>query len=300
MLKSRSMNKTIVQYNSDLNKISFKDFNEKDLSLFFAICSRIRDKGSEIVVLEFEQLKRITNETNHISAYTYAKTLDGLAAKLASLNFGYITDTKFIRESAFPKFEADFENKTLTVQVSQTFTYLFNELSKEFTLFELDEFLNAKGKYSKLLYRLLKQFKTTGKYYVFMDSTEERPGFRELMNIPEGYKTKDITRRILDTSVEELRKLKSFKDLRYDYVKKGRKVNKVIFTWVPEERYVINDFYKKPKKVISAPDYIKAQKNGIYKEGDKISYEEAKNIKNKVKKHQPTKEKGDTGFEPWK
>ena len=86
----------------------------------------------------------------------------------------------------------------------------------------------------------------------------------------------------------------------FEVIKELKKVNKVIFTWVPEERYVLNVFYKKTKKVISAPDYIKAQKNGIYKEGDKISYEEAKNIKNKVKKHQPTKEKGDTGFEPWK
>ncbi len=53
--------------------------------------------------------------------------------------------------------------KSIEIQVNMPyFGYLLNFLHANFTSFELLEFQNISGKYAKTLYRLLKQWKSTG------------------------------------------------------------------------------------------------------------------------------------------
>lgn len=49
------------------------------------------------------------------------------------------------------------------MKVNEDFLYILNDLTKNFTLFELQEFNNLVCIF-KNLYRLLKQFKTTGNF----------------------------------------------------------------------------------------------------------------------------------------
>lgn len=59
--------------------------------------------------------------------------------------------------------EAWEEFKKLEIEVNPKFEYIVNELTKNFTGFKLEEFIALSGKYTKTLYRLLKQFRKTGK-----------------------------------------------------------------------------------------------------------------------------------------
>ena len=62
--------------------------------------------------------------------------------------------------------------------------------------------------------------------------------FRNFLDIPDSYKTKEITRRIIDPSVDVLKKnVPEFSDLKYEYSFSGRKAVRVMFTWTPETRY---------------------------------------------------------------
>ena len=56
---------------------------------------------------------------------------------------------------------------------------------QNFTIFELLEFTSLSSKYSKTLYRLLKQWRTQGEY-IFHDIAD----FREKMDIPESFSNK--------------------------------------------------------------------------------------------------------------
>lgn len=51
--------KEIVRYHNHFNSITFKNFNDVEFNLFMAICSKIRDKGSEEIILNFSELKEM-------------------------------------------------------------------------------------------------------------------------------------------------------------------------------------------------------------------------------------------------
>ncbi len=77
--------------------------------------------------------------------------------------------------------------------------YLINNLvTREYTLFEHQEFVSIKSIYSKNCYRLLKQFKSTR----FLKLPIEK--FRNLLDIPEKYNMSDINKRVLNPIKKEL------------------------------------------------------------------------------------------------
>ena len=69
----------------------------------------------------------------------------------------------------FPTFTVNKKEQTLTVAVNESFKFILNELTKEFTEFDLKSFTLLESKYSKTLYRKLKQFKFSGFYKAKVD-----------------------------------------------------------------------------------------------------------------------------------
>ena len=83
-------------------------------------------------------------------------------------------------------------------EINEKFSYLVIDLIKNFTLFDLKEFISISGKYTKTLYRLLKQFRTQGWFEI--DWQE----FCYVMDIPKSYKMSDINKQILNPAIVEL------------------------------------------------------------------------------------------------
>lgn len=219
----------VVKYNNKFNQVVFQNFTENELSLLMAICSKLRGKGTDTITLSFEQIKTLTNEKQHYTAQGYAEMIDAMYRKLINLAY-YYNDGKDVAGAfhLFQGYERSISDKEVRIAVTPQFLHLFNSLEREFTRFELEEFVNLSGKYTKLLYRQLKQWRTQGHYSVLMKE------FRELMDVPESYTTRDITKRIIVPAVNKLLKLKEFHFLRYKYSYKGKKAIRVIFTWHSE------------------------------------------------------------------
>ncbi len=131
--------------------------------------------------------------------------------------------------------------ESIEIQVNPQFEYILNQLSANFTAFELEEFIALSGKYAKTLYRLLKQFRTTGKAYF------EWEEFCRIMDIPQDYRQSEIDKRILKPAIKELSKERNlfdqvrvpFKNLAYEKEKtagrgQGGKVSGITFTFKPE------------------------------------------------------------------
>ncbi|GLH57486.1 replication initiation protein [Helicobacter ailurogastricus] len=108
----------------------------------------------------------------------------------------------------------------------------YNYLHGNFTSFELLEFQNISGKYAKTLYRLLKQWKSTG-----VPPKMEWGEFRTLMGISEKIKlVRVIEYEILKPAVQELQKLSHFENLCYEKLKTkgvGNRITHIQFYFQP-------------------------------------------------------------------
>ena len=72
---------------------------------------------------------------------------------------------------------------------------------------------------------------------------------RKYMDVPETYKTKDLTRRVIAPACTTLiNNVPEFITLRFEYSYSGRKAIRVRFHWTPEKRYKDQQLEKEMKK----------------------------------------------------
>lgn len=229
----------IVKYNNQMNDVNFKDFSPTELDLLMTICSKMKEQGLTIIEFSFEQLKRISNYDPKQSNKKFIKDLEKTYDKLIQLNFKIGDDRNFTKFVLFNEYTVKGDEGTVTIGVNPKFYFVLNELTSNFTRFELKEFIDLKSKYSKECYRRLKQFRRTGLWTVEIDE------FRRILGIPESYEMKDLTKRVLKPIQEELSPI--FKNLQIEKIKKkgaysgrGNKVTHIVFTFEKEDEVPFN------------------------------------------------------------
>lgn len=217
----------LVTYKNEMNTLHFHGFSAVDLDMLMTLCSRMKDRDEDVMEFEFAYLKKIM-EYKAKDNDRFISDLDAMNSKLIKVTASFKTDTKKVMFVLFPTFEIDTQKETLKVRVNPDFKYLLNKISGDFTLFELQEFVSLSGKYSKNLYRLLKQFRKTGTYVIDLEN------FRRRMDIPDTYKNRDVLEKAIKPAVEELTRLCYFKDLKVEPEtarKKGAPVTGYTFTF---------------------------------------------------------------------
>ncbi len=219
----------VVKYDNYMNCLKFSKFNQVDMNFLIALCSRMKDKDTQKISLTFDELKELTNYRKSNSINQFANDLERMNKKLMKTTCRLETETEVIMFVLFPTFKINRQEQLLTVSVNEDFKFILNELVKNFTRFDLREFIGLGSKYAKNLYRLLKQFRTTGRYEVSIND------FRNRMDCPESYSNKYVMDLIIKPSLKELDS--HFQDLKCEpqYAhKRGRPVTGYIFTFTPE------------------------------------------------------------------
>lgn len=228
----------IVKYSNDLHKLKIGNFGEMEQNLLFGILANCRNKYDEFVMTLAE-----LNEFSPSRKYTANEMLQKaliLRESIFKLDFSVIKskDEKLPRARHLQPFltlyyllqrqKNDFKNAELTeirLKVNEDFRELIANLTKEFTQYELEEFIFLNSRYTKTIYRYLKQFRTTGIWRVSWDD------FKEILGIPNSYEMRDINKRILEPSIKQLqeplnlfeRSRTPFKNLKCTKIKgKGR------------------------------------------------------------------------------
>lgn len=223
-------NKNIVKYHNDLNELTFQRFNQVDFDFFMVLCSKLRDSGDSEISITFNDFKRLSGYSPKTSGDRFVNELQAMNHKQL-MSQGKIRRGKRIEQFVlFTKFVIDSEEKTITAKVNEEYRYFLNEVTKNFTRFELQEFISLESKYAKTLYRLLKQFRVTGLYRV--DYQE----FKRLMSIPESYSNRDINFKIIKPAIAMLEKY--FDELSFKVLyeaKRGRPVKGYEFRFTPEK-----------------------------------------------------------------
>lgn len=229
----------IVKYNNQMNDVNFKDFTPIELDLLMTICSKMKEQGLTIIEFSFEQLKRISNYDPKQSNKKFIKDLEKTYDKLIQLNFKIGDDRNFTKFVLFNEYTVKGDEGTVTIGVNPKFYFVLNELTSNFTRFELKEFIDLKSKYSKECYRRLKQFRKTGLWTVEIEE------FRRILDIPKNYRMSEINKNILKFIEIELKPL--FKNLQIEKIKKkgaysgrGNKVTHIVFTFEKEDEVPFN------------------------------------------------------------
>ena len=235
----------VVKYNNYMNKLYFKKFKAVEYDILMALCAKLRDQDTNTIVFSFTDLKNIIHDTKHTNN-NFIECLKSMNRKLMDIICEIEIDGKIVMFVLFPLFEIDPIKQELTVCVNERFKFILNELIKNFTRFDLSEFLGLKSKYSKTLYRLLKQYRTTGRYDVKIDD------FRKKIDCPASYSNKYIMDLVIKPVLKELQNY--FNDLQcttqYAH-KRGRPVIGYLFTFTPENRKSVQDCMQEEKQAFS-------------------------------------------------
>ena len=244
----------IVKYHNDLNKVRIPNFNELQQNIFFGLIARLKGNSDEVLFTaqelnEFVKDKKYTNkelflEVNKLKENLFKADFTSILKNKNSLDIGYhnIFKSFYMRVNTIDTSEIPYDKidkvyelpngaifhsfEHLRVAVNPKFAEIVNALSN-FTRFELAEFIALSGKYTKTLYRQLKQFRQTGSRIFKWDE------FLEIMDIPDSYRQIDIDQQILKPALRELTAERNlfdtkripFKDLKYTKLDKNQQPN---------------------------------------------------------------------------
>ena len=226
------MGKEIVKYDNFMNTLNFNQFTSTDLDFLMCLCTKMKNQDVNEMVFTFEQ---IINSTNYTVANMgrFVKDLVRMNNRLMKVTCALETEEEILMFVLFPTFIINKEEQILRVCVNEKFKFVLNEISKNFTRFELEEFVQLESKYSKNLYRLLKQYRRTGTYRVDVEE------FKRLMDCPKSYKNKYFWDECVKTAVKELTEKSYFKDLSVQPIKARKKGSPVVayeFTFAKSEQ----------------------------------------------------------------
>lgn len=295
--KGDKMAKLSVYYDNKMNLLAFKNLDKVEANLFFSIVARLKEKETESVTLNFSEITEFLDK--NLTTKELAKILDRGVGKIVQTAIRWRIETETERKTIyftlFNEFEINDINKTLKASISPKFLYILNNFENgNFTMFKLAEFSSLSSKYTQTLYRLLKQFRTTG--YLTIKWAE----FIEIMDIPTSYRARDIDKQILKPAIAELTQEADifnqnnpiFKKLIYKKIRgtgRGRPVERIEFYFMPE-----TDESKEQKKNEKALQYIAQdiKKEQMLKELKRSSQE--------PKKINPLTGQEITGLEPYR
>ncbi len=224
----------IVKYDNYMNTLHFKDFGITDFNFLIVLCAKLKDKDVNRVTLNFCDLRTLTGY-KQTSNEQFIKDLVRMNEKLQKITARIETDQEIISFVLFPTFLVNKQDQTLTICVNEYFKFILNDVVQNFTTFELFEFISLSSKYSKTLYRLLKQWRTQGAY-TFHNIAD----FKEKMDCPEAYTNKKFIEKIIKPSVQEISSLdKSFQNFNYECIydihKRGKPLIGLKFMWKAEK-----------------------------------------------------------------
>lgn len=220
-----------VVYHNEMNLVPLKNFTPVELDLLFAMCNKLKEQEDSVLRVDFKDLKQLSNyDANTRNIKRFVDDLQRVYNKMLTITYTVETSQKIKRFVLFHTYEIDKEQRYIEISTSPDLKYLLNNITNNFTKFELEEFSKLKSSYSKNMYRLLKQYKHTGYLKLKIET------FRERLDVPDSYRMTNVTQKILKPIADELAYI--FPNLQINKVKaqKGRKIAYIEFIFDPEQR----------------------------------------------------------------
>lgn len=232
----------IIQYGNPFNALDLSEFRVVENRFLMAFLYKCKDRKpeEEIIMTKADLLGlEVYQPTTKITPRQFKRDLISTLKKCSALSFHSIAawdgkvPNKGILVPLFSFIDYDFSDEVIIrFSVSPYAEKYLSNVLREFTRFPLHEFQQLGSWYSQMLYRIFKQFRTTGFWKV------RKQDFIELLAIPPSYHEGLINARIINPALEELKDL--FPNLSYkkNMVLVGRnyQVNSYEFHWQVEHQ----------------------------------------------------------------
>lgn len=206
--------KRSMTYNNYLNTIGLKKFTENELNLFFFFLKELNYEEDNELAIPYYQIKKETN-LEKMRTVVFTNLLRSMIDKLIKITFvrekvDEYGKLDYIHYTIFNKFHIKEREKIIIIKISEDAIPLLNNFFRDFTKMDFTVYLNFKSKYSKEIYRHLRQFDKTRLWRVNVAD------FSELILVPEKYEFFKIVTNIIKPSIEELKSV--YPDLRVNYI----------------------------------------------------------------------------------
>ncbi|MEG0237084.1 MAG: replication initiation protein [Cetobacterium sp.] len=211
----------IIKYHNDVNNLRLGKFTDKETDIFFSIMFKSMNTIGNVVI-NFSELKNLIE--GHRSEQRLINNVRRLNLKLKTLvDEVRDKDGNYIAFSLFGDIATKPKERIIEIKIDDRFRNLINNLMGKFTEFDLKDLISLKSVYSKILFRLLKQWETKKEREIQINE------FRELLAIPPKYRLSEIDKFVLAPIMLELPRY--FPNLKLEKIKTGKRVTSLKFTW---------------------------------------------------------------------
>jgi plasmid replication initiation protein len=242
-----------VVYQNEMNLVPLRKFTSTEIDNFFSLCNKLKRTRYKKLAIPFEELRHLSNYY-HRSLKRFVKDLEHVYDKMLTLTYTERSGLSFKKFVLFTGYEVDANEQELIVSINPKLKHVLNEITADFTKFELKEMTHLKSTYSKNMFRLLKQYKHTGYFKIQIED------FRERLDIPNSYRMTHINKKVLAPIIKELgfifNNLYISKKIK---AKKGRKIEWLEFTFDAEKR-IHSKRQPKMANVAQPKQYISREK----------------------------------------
>ena len=237
--------KKYMSMRNDVVEMGFRNMDPFTADLFCLVLRQVKKNIEDDKVINkyecefsYSYLKRLLILDNHYTRNKTSKKIDDFRKTVLTTYYEFIDENTERYTVVFTQIENDKKNDILRIKINPDFYEFFLPRTK-FTYFSLMEFVSLKAMYSKRLFIMLKQFRTTGYRRISVEA------FREFMGADD--KTYDdyaqLKRRVLLPAVNELVEKNYIRGLQIEEIKgnSGKKVEDLLFKFWPETLKVVND-----------------------------------------------------------
>lgn len=222
----------VVTYNNKGNDVIISEWKPEVTNLFFGLISYARRNETRTLKLDYDYILALAG-INKEGDYRFMKKMfndffnDGLNNfAIAKYNESKVEE-EFSRQPIFNDVRIIKTDRTVLFEFSDTeiANFFLDNDSKEFTKFNLSEFMQLENKFSKTLFRILSQFQNTG--YVIMDFNNLKSLFGK-----DNLATNRFNREVVKLSVDEINeKNVMIENLSYKLIKKGTVITGIKFVF---------------------------------------------------------------------
>lgn len=199
MSESVKKNNRIIKYDNSFNKTSLSVLTEVQSDILMSVLERMGKEVSQdvhgndcyVAKYQFKEIRDMIDSKN-MQAKRIKKVFDDLLNTKVELYENGI----YTKANLFSSYSLT-DRSTAEIVLSSELTNKLLIGKEKYTILELDEYVNLKTKYSKELYRLLRQFRHTGLLII------KKADLIKSLNPPKSYNEYDFVRKIVLPSIDD-------------------------------------------------------------------------------------------------
>lgn len=188
----------IVKYDNSFNKTSLNVLTEVQSDILMAVLNRmgkevrkdIHGNDCYVAKYEFNEIRDMID-----SKFIQAKRIKKVFDDLLDTKVEFHADGVYTKANLFSHYSLT-DKSTAEIVLSSELTKKLITGKERYTILVLDEYVGLKNKYSKELYRLLRQFRHTGMLII------KKEDLIKALNPPKSYDEYNFIKKVLEPAIK--------------------------------------------------------------------------------------------------